>query len=1330
MRAVACILAAPVSTESRDSSAFSSMKTRSRSTRILPHFIHSFPALLALLACAVFSARAADGDADPSFDPDADGNVWCVPVQPDGRMLMTGRFTTVGGTARNRIARLNSDGTLDTNFNADADANVWGASLQADGKIVLGGEFTTVSGTARNRIARLNVDGTLDSSYNPDANARVSSVTVQADGKVLLGGNFTIVSGTARNRIARLNEDGTLDSSFTADANGAVYSVSVQADGKILLGGTFTTVDGTARNRIARLNGDGTLDTSFTASANGAVYSVSVQADGKILLGGAFTTVGGTGRNRIARLNSDGTLDASFNASANNTVFCFSVQADGKIMLGGDFTTMNGGTARNYVARLNVDGTLDTSFNPNANSYVDSVSVQADGRILLGGYFTTVGGAGRNRIARLLNGPAAQSITLPDAEQLHWLRGGTAPEVEQVTFELSVDGGISWTALGSGTRMAGGWEKTGLSLPTSGAIRARGRATVGSWNGSSSLIEQVASFGPAEVGVRVAGTNLVDGASTVSLGTNLFGQTELLLTFTVVNAGGVNLSLGTLALTGNTADFAVNTTGLVTELAPGATTTFTVTFQPTADGIRTATLQIPSNDADENPFDITITGVQTRLDPSFNPDANGSVWIAALQPDGKMLLGGGFTTLGGTARNRIARLNTDGTLESGFNPDANSDVFCVSMQVDGKVLLGGQFTGVSGLTRNRIARLNADGTLDTGFDPNANIYVYSVAMQTDGEVLLGGTFTTVGGTARNRIARLNGNGSLDAGFNPGADNWVLSVAVQADGKILFGGTFTTVGGTTRNRIARVEADGTLDTSFDPNANSTVYSVATQADGEILLGGAFSTVRGVGRTYIARVNADGTLDTSFNPSANNWVLDIAVQADGKILLGGDFTTVGGTARNRIARLNEDGTLDTSFNPDANERVLNVSARADGRILLGGDFTSVGGTVRNHVAQILNGPATQSLAVPDTAQVQWLRSGTTPEVEQVSFELSVDGGASWTALGSGTRITGAWEKTGLSLPASGSIRARGRATAGAFNGSSSLIEQVQVFSGIPSGDVIWGPGESYAWELADAHGTPGAGWDWLNFAGNLSITATNHPDDGQKFTIAISGAGLNFDNMATNSWIIATVGGTVNQFNANKFIVTTGGFTPSLGGGTFSVVLRDKSVALVFTPAAPPCSATTSASAAVEGTVMVMTFINESRLGSVQALVKENCTIVGKEYSDSAMTTNSGTAITGNIELDVRTTLLGTTKKVVLWASKTIPGNPATVNVMAIDTCGRGKSFDPVVTTLQVTAGGRVLCACALGTDIKEAQSKAYKLADRILWDKVYYRTDIGFKAIKE
>ena len=160
----------------------------------------------------------------------------------------------------------------------------------------------------------------------------------------------------------------------------------------------------------------------------------------------------------------------------------------------------------------------------------------------------------------------------------------------------------------------------------------------------------------------------------------------------------------------------------------------------------------------------------------------------AVQADGKVLLGGNFTTLqpngaaSATTRNHIARVNADGTLDTGFNPNANDYVYSVAVQADGKVLLGGDFTtlqpngAASPTTRNRIARVNADGTLDTGFNPNANGTVYSVAVQADGKVLLGGNFTTLqpngaaSPTTRNRIARVNADGTLDTGFDPNAND--------------------------------------------------------------------------------------------------------------------------------------------------------------------------------------------------------------------------------------------------------------------------------------------------------------------------------------------------------------------------------------------------------------------------------------------------------------------------------------------------------------------------------------------------------------------------------
>jgi hypothetical protein len=157
------------------------------------------------------------------------------------------------------------------------------------------------------------------------------------------------------------------------------------------------------------------------------------------------------------------------------------VQADGKILVGGEFTTL-AGQSRNYIGRLNADGTLDPNFNLGANSNVLCLAVQADGKILAGGHFTGLGGQSRNYVGRLNNtGPATQSLSF-DGSALTWMRGGTSPEVWGTTFEYSPDG-HSWTSLGAGTRIPGGWQLTGLPLPTNRTFRARGYTGGGSDSG-------------------------------------------------------------------------------------------------------------------------------------------------------------------------------------------------------------------------------------------------------------------------------------------------------------------------------------------------------------------------------------------------------------------------------------------------------------------------------------------------------------------------------------------------------------------------------------------------------------------------------------------------------------------------------------------------------------------------------------------------------------------------------------------------------------------------------------------------------------------------------
>ena len=357
---------------------------------------------------------------------------------------------------------------------------------------------------------------------------------------------------------------------------------------------------------------------------------------------------------------------------------------------------------------------------------------------------------------------------------------------------------------------------------------------------------------------------------------------------------------------------------------------------------------------------------QSALD-GFDPNANGRIRVVFVQPDGKILIGGEFTTLspnGGPAvtRNRMARLNPDGTLDAAFNPNANTTITSIALQTDGKIVVGGGFTTISGQTRNRIARLDATTGQPDSFDPNASDAIYSVAVQADGKILAGGVFTSIGGQARNRIARLDPTTGLPDSFNPNANGTVVTITLQANGKILVGGVFTTIGGQPRNRIARLDAATGLADSFDPDANDTVMSIAVQADGKILAGGFFQDLGlgavGIGgevRNRIARLDPTTGLADSFNPNANNVVTSIAIQPNGKIVAGGFFTRMGGETRNWMARLDPASGLPDSFNPNGNNHVYSVALQKDGKILAGGDFATLapngGATVtRNRIARL--------------------------------------------------------------------------------------------------------------------------------------------------------------------------------------------------------------------------------------------------------------------------------------------------------------------------------------------------------------------------------------------
>jgi uncharacterized delta-60 repeat protein len=348
-------------------------------------------------------------------------------------------------------------------------------------------------------------------------------------------------------------------------------------------------------------------------------------------------------------------------------------------------------------------------------------------------------------------------------------------------------------------------------------------------------------------------------------------------------------------------------------------------------------------------------------------DAN-PVTVVAPQADGKVLVAGTFTRFDGEVRTRMARLNADGTFDPTFKAEftaadgtlhaINGEIRVIVPQADGKIIIAGTFTAVHNVTRNRIARLNADGTLDASYNPNANGNVNVLIPRQDGTMFAAGNFTSIGGQSRARVARLLATGSADPSFTvpTGPNAEVRAMAVQPDGSVVVGGAFTTVGSPTYNRMARFDPTGAHDTSFNPNVNGEVRGLIVLPSGKILIGGLFGTVGGITRNRLALVNANGSVDTSFDLEVNNEVRSMLLQQDGKVLLAGIFTTIGiDTPRNSLARLNVDGSgnptgLDASFDPNPNFEVRGVAQFADGKLAIGGIFTNVGNSTNQWVAKL--------------------------------------------------------------------------------------------------------------------------------------------------------------------------------------------------------------------------------------------------------------------------------------------------------------------------------------------------------------------------------------------
>ncbi|HEV2912103.1 MAG TPA: Calx-beta domain-containing protein [Pyrinomonadaceae bacterium] len=671
-----------------------------------------------------------DGTLDPTFDPGAGPNdpLSQITLQPDGKILInSGGLTSYNNTPRKNIARLNSDGTLDTSFDpgegAGPNTYVSKIVLQPDGKIIVMGNFSTYNGIAHRFIARLNSDGSLDNTFDSGTGSftTFNAAALQPDGKILVGGSFNIFNGKARNHIVRLNSDGSFDATFDPASLSIdeVNHIVVQPDGRIII--SYRLYSGFDKTYIARINSDGTLDATFnegvvtSADKHPTLSKVGLQPDGKVIIVGSFDHYNGTLRDSIARINTDGTLDATFNSGAETFwIFGFDVQPDGKILvIGYSFIFTN--TTRRCIARLNSDGTLDATFDPGLgpHAFVNTVVALANNQTMIGGGFVSFGGPDRVYVARL----KGEDGNYDNSWDTY---GGPTGSVYAVAAQA--DGKVYIGGLF--TRY---YTSQYLTAPRNHIARLNIKGQLDTtFNPGAGANDYV-----GVIALQPDGRIIIGGLFTSYGGTARNHIARL-------NSGG---TLDTTFDPGAGAD------GVVDAIA----------VQPDGKILVGGRFTSYNGTARNHIARLNSDGT---LDTTFDPGtgASNAVNAIVLQPDGKIIIGGAFVSYNGAVRRRVARLNINGSLDLTFNQGAgaNGVVYAVALQRDGKVLVGGGFTSFHNTTRNRIAQLNSDGSLDTDFDPGtgANSVVRSIAIQADGKIVIGGFFTSFNDTDANYVVRL------------------------------------------------------------------------------------------------------------------------------------------------------------------------------------------------------------------------------------------------------------------------------------------------------------------------------------------------------------------------------------------------------------------------------------------------------------------------------------------------------------------------------------------------------------------------------------------------
>ena len=809
----------------------------------------------------VHAAPSGAGDLDPNFGVGGwqTSNVQngvdfarATALQSDGKIVAVGE---IGGAVG--LARYNPDGSLDSSFGTNGrqitilsgyDVDMRSVAIQPDGKIIVAGGYSTYADEQDFILYRYLADGTLDAAFGdngilfgafsslPDCDlANGFDLVLQPDGKIIAAGYAYCddITGMSYNfALARYFSGGSLDISFSSDGmltvdfdydDDKAFALALQTDGKIVAAGSSNS-----NFALIRCNPNGSLDTSFNSygkvttsfGVQAEAFDVLLQPDGKVIATGSLL---GSSDFALARYSTYGTLDTSFDGdgkvttdlSADEYLFSSALQLDGKIVVAGyglisgtyDFVLVRYAPNGSLDPTLDDDGWLTTDFG--GDDIIRGIVLQPDNKIV------TVG--------------LAEEYPLQaDFGLARYLPNGS------LDLEFDQDGKRADNFVGS--------IDTGsdIAVQTDGKIILGGSAQNGVGN-TDFVLARYHSDGAPDLSFDGGGTGYGGIVTTDLEGYEDLTALTLQPDGKIVAAGGDgNGKLVARYMPDGSLDTSFSEDGWIKIYLPsfGLDSAFDLFSRPQQQSI--------------------LDGANTAYD-------------VTLQPDGKIVVIGYQYISSHYLDFAIARLTTDGNLDTSFDQDGlvtsdwfgEDDIAAAGLvQPDNRIL-------VIGFTKPSydddfdlaLARYNPDGSLDSSFG-QAGLFTLDffdgddggsgLALLPNGQILVVGSASHAG----NRdvvLVRVNSNGSLDASFgNNGivitdfanGDDWASDIALQGNGKILAAGTASTAYGEDF-ALARYHPDGGLDTSFSSDGKQTSdyaggddagFGMALQPNGQIVVGG--------------------------------------------------------------------------------------------------------------------------------------------------------------------------------------------------------------------------------------------------------------------------------------------------------------------------------------------------------------------------------------------------------------------------------------------------------------------------------------------------------------